>query len=102
MVNDFLFNFETILIKIVLICSRRYLPVLKDMPLRYLFEPWTAPKAVQEKAQCIIGVDYPSPIVEHQKASKQCRYLMNEVRDKLLQINNGTVHTLALNPFYPD
>ena len=72
------------------------------MPLRYLFEPWTAPKAVQEKAKCIIGVDYPSPIVEHQKASKQCRYLMNEVRDKLLQINNGKVNMLTLNPLNSD
>lgn len=59
------------------------------MPLRYLFEPWTAPKAVQEKANCIIGVDYPSPIVDHQKASKHCYNLMMEVRDKLLQTNKG-------------
>lgn len=74
---------------------KRYLPVLKDMPLHYLFEPWTAPKAVQEKANCIIGVDYPSPMVEHQKASKHCYNLMMEVRDKLLRTNKGifTVET---------
>ena len=59
------------------------------MPLRYLFEPWTAPKAVQEKANCIIGVDYPSPMVEHQKASKHCYNLMMEVRDKLSKTNKG-------------
>ncbi|XP_052238808.1 cryptochrome-1-like isoform X2 [Dreissena polymorpha] len=63
---------------------RRYLPVLKDMPLRYLFEPWKAPKSVQEKANCIIGVDYPLPMVEHGKASKQCYNMMMEVKNKLL------------------
>ncbi|WAQ94753.1 CRY1-like protein, partial [Mya arenaria] len=51
---------------------RRYLPILKNMPICYLFEPWKAPKAVQEKAGCVIGVDYPKPMVDHAKASKDC------------------------------
>ncbi|XP_070532664.1 cryptochrome-1-like [Ptychodera flava] len=58
---------------------RRYLPVLKDMPLRYLFEPWKAPKAVQEKANCIVGKDYPLPIVNHKEASKKNYEMMEEV-----------------------
>eukprot|EP00897_Mesotaenium_endlicherianum_P010804 jgi/Mesen1/9752/ME000698S09229 len=40
---------------------RHFLPVLKDMPAQYIYEPWTAPLAVQKKAKCIIGTDYPSP-----------------------------------------
>ncbi|XP_052810769.1 cryptochrome-1-like [Mya arenaria] len=62
---------------------RRYLPVLKDMPIRYLFEPWKAPRSVQEKAGCIIGVDYPEPMVDHRKASKDCYNMMSEVKMKL-------------------
>lgn len=31
------------------------------MPKYYIYEPWTAPLAVQKKANCIIGVDYPRP-----------------------------------------
>ncbi|KAK3090268.1 hypothetical protein FSP39_010528 [Pinctada imbricata] len=50
---------------------RRYIPVLRNMPLRYLFEPWKAPKPVQEKANCIIGKDYPLPMVDHKKASAE-------------------------------
>ncbi|XP_060079339.1 cryptochrome-1-like [Ylistrum balloti] len=46
---------------------RKYLPVLKNMPTQYIYEPWTAPLKVQEKAGCIIGKDYPKPIVEHDK-----------------------------------
>eukprot|EP01126_Amoeba_proteus_P023829 TRINITY_DN2395_c0_g1_i2.p1 TRINITY_DN2395_c0_g1~~TRINITY_DN2395_c0_g1_i2.p1 ORF type:complete len:316 (-),score=57.05 TRINITY_DN2395_c0_g1_i2:55-1002(-) len=50
---------------------RYYLPVLKDMPDNYVLEPWKAPKWVQEKAKCIVGTDYPLPIVDHAQVSKQ-------------------------------
>ena len=60
---------------------RRYLPVLKDMPLRYLFEPWKAPLPVQEKAKCIVGEDYPFPIVNHKEASNECAKRMKSVVD---------------------
>ncbi|CAN8063073.1 unnamed protein product [Agarophyton chilense] len=50
---------------------RRYLPVLKNMPSKYIYEPWKAPETVQRKAGCIIGKDYPEPMVDHAKASKE-------------------------------
>jgi cryptochrome len=34
---------------------RKYIPVLKKFPSKYIFEPWTAPPAVQKMAGCIIG-----------------------------------------------
>ncbi|EDQ87586.1 uncharacterized protein MONBRDRAFT_27108 [Monosiga brevicollis MX1] len=49
---------------------RKYLPVLKDMPKKYIYEPWKAPKEVQQKAKCIIGKDYPEPIVDHSDVSE--------------------------------
>ncbi|CAI5466934.1 unnamed protein product [Closterium sp. Yama58-4] len=55
---------------------RHFLPVLKDMPSQYIYEPWTAPLAVQRRANCIIGKDYPNPIVDHAEASKRCRDVM--------------------------
>lgn len=54
------------------------------MPLRYLFEPWKAPLPVQQKAKCIVGVDYPKPMVDHQKASKECIQNMKAVKDALM------------------
>ena len=51
---------------------RKYLPQLKDMPAKYVYEPWTAPIEVQRKAGCVVGVDYPAPIVDHAVASKEC------------------------------
>ncbi|KAL5664812.1 hypothetical protein ACJX0J_024920, partial [Zea mays] len=40
---------------------RHFIPVLKDMPREYIYEPWTAPTSIQKKANCIIGKDYPKP-----------------------------------------
>ncbi|NWQ89435.1 CRY1 protein, partial [Burhinus bistriatus] len=50
---------------------RKYLPVLKDFPTKYIYEPWKAPRAVQERAGCLVGTHYPLPIVEHRAASER-------------------------------
>ena len=42
------------------------------MPSKFIYEPWLAPMDVQKKAGCIIGQDYPRPIVDHATASKAC------------------------------
>ncbi|XP_013166823.1 PREDICTED: cryptochrome-1-like isoform X2 [Papilio xuthus] len=49
---------------------RKYIPALKNMPTRYIHEPWTAPEAVQRSARCVVGRDYPLPMVDHAKASQ--------------------------------
>ncbi|XP_052224895.1 cryptochrome-2-like [Dreissena polymorpha] len=50
---------------------RKYVPILKEFPEKYIYEPWTAPIDVQEKFGCIIGEDYPKPIVDHEAARKK-------------------------------
>ncbi len=47
---------------------RRYVPELAAVPLEYLARPWEMPLAVQKTAQCVIGRDYPEPIVDHAEA----------------------------------
>lgn len=47
---------------------RKYCPELADMPDKFVYEPWKAPEAVQKKAKCIVGKDYPAPIVDEQEA----------------------------------
>ncbi|MCX6394306.1 MAG: deoxyribodipyrimidine photo-lyase [Solirubrobacterales bacterium] len=44
---------------------RRWVPELKDVPLKRLFEPWTMSEEEQEAAGCVIDRDYPGPIVDH-------------------------------------
>ncbi|GAB4842050.1 (6-4)DNA photolyase [Ancistrocladus abbreviatus] len=57
---------------------RHFLPVLKDMPKEYIYEPWTAPHSIQIKAKCLIGKDYPKPVVQHDSASKECKRKLAE------------------------
>ncbi|MBC8120498.1 MAG: DNA photolyase family protein [Gemmatimonadaceae bacterium] len=46
---------------------RHYLPVVARLPKEFIYEPWKAPLSVQRSTGCVIGRDYPGPIVEHEK-----------------------------------
>uniref|UniRef100_A0A672PL14 Cryptochrome-1 n=1 Tax=Sinocyclocheilus grahami TaxID=75366 RepID=A0A672PL14_SINGR len=49
---------------------RRYLPILRGFPAKFIDDPWNAPESVQKFAKCIIGVHYPKPMVNHAEASR--------------------------------
>lgn len=61
---------------------RKYLPVLAKLPDKYIYEPWTAPAAVQKTAGIVIGKDYPKPIVDHAKVSKENMSKMSYAYDQ--------------------
>ena len=44
--------------------TKKYIPELKDMPNKYLFNPWEAPEDVLVSANVKLGQNYPLPIVE--------------------------------------
>ena len=50
---------------------RRHVPELRAVPDAYLAEPWTMPAEVQDAASCIIGVDYPEPVLDHAQARRE-------------------------------
>jgi deoxyribodipyrimidine photo-lyase len=50
---------------------RRHVPELRAVEDRYLAEPWTMPAGAQRTAGCVIGADYPGPIVDHGAARRQ-------------------------------
>ena len=41
-------------------------------PAKYIYSPWEASLAQQQQWGCVVGQDYPEPIVEHGAASKEC------------------------------
>ena len=47
---------------------QRYVPELANVPDKYLSQPWTMPESLQKEVGCVIGVDYPAPIVDHKQA----------------------------------
>jgi deoxyribodipyrimidine photo-lyase len=50
---------------------RRWLPELAGVPTEYIHEPWTMPAAVQRQSGCLIGKDYPAPVVDHHQARER-------------------------------
>ena len=43
-------------------------PSCAAVPDEHLREPWTMPDEAQREAGCVIGTDYPEPIVDHREA----------------------------------
>ncbi len=44
---------------------RRWAPELTRVPVKFIHNPWTMPPSEQARAGCVIGNDYPAPIVDH-------------------------------------
>jgi deoxyribodipyrimidine photo-lyase len=44
---------------------RRWIPELARVPAARVHEPWTMSPIEQQAAGCLVGRDYPAPIVEH-------------------------------------
>ncbi|XP_017540791.1 cryptochrome circadian regulator 3b [Pygocentrus nattereri] len=62
---------------------RHYLPVLREFPAKFIYDPWNAPEEVQVAAKCVIGVDYPKPMVNHAEASRLNIERMRQIYQQL-------------------
>lgn len=47
---------------------RRYLPQFKNVPTKFLGEPWKMSQQEQDEYGCVVGDTYPQPIVDHKEA----------------------------------
>ncbi|XP_054032214.1 cryptochrome-1-like [Dryobates pubescens] len=61
---------------------RKYLPILRNFGSKHIYEPWTASEEEQKQAGCIIGQDYPFPMVNHKEVSEHNLQLMKQVREE--------------------
>ena len=61
---------------------RRWLPELGGVPLANLAAPWTMSPAEQRASGCVIGRDYPAPIVDHADARKRALAAFEHVKRK--------------------
>lgn len=50
---------------------RHWVPELENFPVKYIYEPHLAPLEVQEASECIIGEDYPAPMVNRKEVAKE-------------------------------
>ncbi len=52
---------------------RRWVPELRRVPTVWIHEPYRMPQELQREYGCIIGVDYPAPIVDQETAARAAR-----------------------------
>ena len=60
---------------------RRWVPELRDVPDKLLAEPWEMTEIDQQMAGCVIGEDYPAPIVDHKRERERALERYAAVRD---------------------
>jgi deoxyribodipyrimidine photo-lyase len=62
---------------------RRWLPELAGVPERFIHSPWEMPDDVCKQAGCVIGQDYPAPIVDHFMARQRVLEVYGQAANKL-------------------
>lgn len=63
----------------------RYLPELARVPEKFIHAPWTMPAAEQQRAGCVIGRDYPLPVVDHAVQRAQALALFRQASPPALK-----------------
>jgi deoxyribodipyrimidine photo-lyase len=59
---------------------RRFVPELAAVPIEKLHEPWTMTSEQQRASRCVIGRDYPAPIVDHARERAEALKLFDAIR----------------------
>lgn len=59
------------------------MPILRGFPAKYIYDPWNAPESIQKAAKCVIGVNYPKPMVNHAEASRLNIERMKQIYQQL-------------------
>lgn len=62
---------------------RQWLPALQRVPDSWIFEPWRMPLAQQQRYGCVIGRDYPAPMLEITQAITMAKQDWYAVRQQL-------------------
>ncbi len=61
---------------------RQYLPVLSEVPARFIHAPWTMGPLDQQAAGAVIDRDYPAPMVDHAIARVKALKMFTAVKAK--------------------
>jgi deoxyribodipyrimidine photo-lyase len=59
---------------------RRYVTELAGLPDKCIHAPWLATPPAQEAAGCIVGRDYPSPVVDHARSRERALGLYSIIK----------------------
>ena len=69
---------------------RKFIPELRNMPNKYIFQPWEAPRAVLEAAEVQLGHNYPSPLVNIKDSRQQALAAFSSIKS-VNTVKSGTI-----------
>ncbi len=58
---------------------KKYIPELKNLPIKYIFEPWKASKNILENANVKLGLDYPEPVIDLKESRQRALNAYHEI-----------------------
>ena len=61
---------------------KKFCSELKNVPPRYIHEPHKMPRALQQRISCLIGVDYPNPIVDASESARVSKALYTAIKKR--------------------
>lgn len=61
---------------------KRFVPELQRVPSKFIHEPHLMPPVLQKDIDCIIGRDYPRPMLDHKSASAEFKLLFGALKDR--------------------
>ncbi|HCA81540.1 MAG TPA: hypothetical protein DEP53_17550, partial [Bacteroidetes bacterium] len=59
---------------------KKHVPELKAVPVKFIHAPHTMPLELQRESGCMIGKDYPAPLVDHSNASNEYKRLVASLK----------------------
>ena len=62
--------------------TKKWVPELKNLPNKFLFKPWDAPKDLLNSCGVLLGGDYPNPIVDISSSRERALKLYHSLRLK--------------------
>ena len=80
---------------------KKYIPELSNLPNKYLYSPWEAPKEVLTEANIVLGKDYPKPIVElkvsRERALEAFKSLKKDISSNKFVIKDNAKNTKVIS-----
>jgi len=68
---------------------KQWVPELRSVPVEFIHQPWKMTSLEQQFYKCILGTDYPKPIVDLEEAGRQARETLWSVRKDVLTRQEG-------------
>ena len=59
---------------------RKFIPEIANLPNKYIFNPWEAPKDVLEKANVRLGENYPNPIIDLKSSREEALLAFSKLK----------------------